>query len=42
MLLVPEEIKKDLTKELFKLYKLLWGRSCQPMGAAVYDKSAST
>ncbi len=36
--LVPEEIKKDLTKEQFKLYKLIWGRFvASQMAAAVYD-----
>ena len=36
--LVPEDIKKDLTAEQFKLYKLIWSRflACQ-MSAAVYD-----
>ena len=36
--LVPEEIKKDLTSEQFKLYKLIWSRflACQ-MANAVYD-----
>ena len=36
--LVPEEIKKDLTAEQFKLYKLIWSRflACQ-MASAVYD-----
>ena len=36
--LVPDEIKKDLTSEQYKLYKLIWSRflSCQ-MANAVYD-----
>ena len=36
--LVPEDIKKDLTTEQFKLYKLIWSRflACQ-MANAVYD-----
>ena len=36
--LVPEEIKKDLTAEQYKLYKLIWSRflACQ-MANAVYD-----
>ena len=36
--LVPEEIKKDLTAEQFRLYKLIWSRflACQ-MANAVYD-----
>jgi len=36
--LVPEEIKKDLTNEQFRLYKLIWSRflACQ-MANAVYD-----
>lgn len=36
--LVPEEIKKDLTNEQFRLYKLIWSRflACQ-MSNAVYD-----
>ena len=36
--LVPEDIKKDLTAEQFKLYKLIWSRflACQ-MASAVYD-----
>ena len=36
--LVPEDIKKDLTAEQFKLYKLIWSRflACQ-MANAVYD-----
>ena len=36
--LVPEEIKKDLTAEQYKLYKLIWSRflACQ-MASAVYD-----
>ena len=36
--LVPEEIKKDLTGEQYRLYKLIWSRflSCQ-MANAVYD-----
>lgn len=34
----PETVEKDLTKEQFKLYKLIWSRfvACQ-MAAAVYD-----
>ena len=36
--LVPEDIRKDLTAEQFKLYKLIWSRflACQ-MANAVYD-----
>ena len=36
--LVPEDIKKDLTGEQFKLYKLIWSRflACQ-MANALYD-----
>ena len=36
--LVPEDIKKDLTGEQFRLYKLIWSRflACQ-MSSAVYD-----
>ncbi|MFI3250324.1 MAG: type I DNA topoisomerase [Eubacteriales bacterium] len=36
--LVPEEIKKSLTAEQFKLYRLIWGRfvACQ-MTNAIYD-----
>ena len=36
--LVPEEIKKDLTSEQYRLYKLIWSRflACQ-MANAVYD-----
>ena len=36
--LVPDEIKKDLTAEQYKLYKLIWSRflACQ-MANAVYD-----
>ncbi|WP_251446064.1 type I DNA topoisomerase [Vermiculatibacterium agrestimuris] len=36
--LVPEEIKKDLSQEQYRLYKLIWGRfvACQ-MSSAVYD-----
>ena len=36
--LVPEDIKKDLTGEQFRLYKLIWSRflACQ-MASAVYD-----
>ena len=36
--LVPDEIKKDLTAEQYKLYKLIWSRflSCQ-MANAIYD-----
>lgn len=36
--LVPDEIKKDLTSEQYRLYKLIWSRflSCQ-MANAVYD-----
>ena len=38
MTLVPEDIKKDLTTEQFRLYKLIWSRflACQ-MASAVYD-----
>jgi len=36
--LVPEEIKKDLTAEQFRLYKLIWSRFlASQMSAAVYD-----
>ena len=36
--LTPEDVKKDLTAEQYKLYKLIWSRflACQ-MAAAVYD-----
>ena len=36
--LVPEDIRKDLTSEQYKLYKLIWSRflACQ-MANAVYD-----
>ena len=36
--LTPEQIKKDLTGEQYRLYKLIWSRflACQ-MAAAVYD-----
>ena len=36
--LVPDEVKKDLTSEQYKLYKLIWSRflACQ-MASAVYD-----
>ena len=36
--LVPEDIKKDLTAEQYRLYKLIWSRflACQ-MASAVYD-----
>ncbi|MDE6107200.1 MAG: type I DNA topoisomerase, partial [Oscillospiraceae bacterium] len=36
--LVPEDIKKDLTGEQYRLYKLIWSRflACQ-MSSAVYD-----
>ncbi len=36
--LTPEEIKKDLTAEQYRLYKLIWSRflACQ-MASAVYD-----
>ncbi|MCI8869563.1 MAG: type I DNA topoisomerase [Lawsonibacter sp.] len=36
--LVPEDIRKDLTAEQYKLYKLIWSRflACQ-MAGAVYD-----
>ena len=36
--LVPEDIKRDLTTEQFKLYRLIWSRfvACQ-MANAVYD-----
>ena len=36
--LVPDEIRKDLTGEQYKLYKLIWSRflACQ-MSAVVYD-----
>ena len=36
--LLPEDIKKDLTAEQFRLYKLIWSRflACQ-MASAVYD-----
>lgn len=37
----PETVEKDLTKEQFKLYRLIWSRfvACQ-MAAAVYDTVA--
>ena len=37
--LTPEQIKKDLTSEQYRLYKLIWSRflACQ-MAAAVYDR----
>ena len=36
--LVPEEIRKDLTTEQFRLYKLIWSRFlASQMAAAVYD-----
>ena len=36
--LTPEDVKKDLTAEQYKLYKLIWSRflACQ-MASAVYD-----
>ncbi|NCE63340.1 type I DNA topoisomerase [Pseudoflavonifractor sp. 524-17] len=36
--LTPEQLKKDLTSEQFRLYKLIWSRflACQ-MASAVYD-----
>ena len=36
--LVPDEIRKDLTSEQYRLYKLIWSRflACQ-MASAVYD-----
>ena len=36
--LTPEDIKKDLTSEQYRLYKLIWSRflACQ-MATAVYD-----
>ena len=39
--LTPELIKKDLTQEQYRLYKLIWGRftACQ-MANAVYDNVA--
>ena len=39
--LTPEEIKKSLTAEQYKLYKLIWSRflACQ-MASAVYDSVA--
>ena len=39
--LVPEDIKKDLTTEQYRLYKLIWSRflACQ-MAPAVYDSVA--
>lgn len=38
MALTPESIKKDLTAEQFRLYKLIWSRflACQ-MANAIYD-----
>ena len=38
MNLTPEDVKKDLTAEQYKLYKLIWSRflACQ-MASAVYD-----
>ena len=36
--LTPESIKKDLTSEQFRLYKLIWSRFlASQMAAAVYD-----
>ncbi|WP_297213045.1 type I DNA topoisomerase [uncultured Flavonifractor sp.] len=39
--LTPEDVKKDLTAEQYKLYKLIWSRflACQ-MASAVYDSVA--
>ena len=39
--LTPEDIKKDLTSEQYRLYKLIWSRflACQ-MASAVYDSVA--
>ncbi|MFR1233828.1 MAG: DNA topoisomerase [Evtepia gabavorous] len=38
MELTPESIKKDLTSEQFRLYKLIWSRFlASQMAAAVYD-----
>ena len=36
--LTPEDVKKDLTSEQYRLYRLIWGRflACQ-MASAVYD-----
>ena len=38
--LTPEDVKKDLTSEQYRLYRLIWGRflACQ-MASAVYDLS---
>ena len=38
MTLTPEDVKKDLTSEQYRLYRLIWGRflACQ-MASAVYD-----
>ena len=38
MTLTPEDIKKDLTSEQYRLYQLIWSRflACQ-MANAVYD-----
>ena len=39
--LVPEDIKKDLTSEQFRLYKLIWSRFlASQMSNAVYDSVA--
>ena len=39
--LVPEDIKKDLTAEQYRLYRLIWGRFvASQMAAAVYDSVA--
>ncbi len=39
--LTPESIKKDLTVEQFRLYKLIWGRFlASQMASAVYDSMA--
>ena len=38
MALTPEAVKKDLTAEQFRLYKLIWSRFlASQMAAAVYD-----
>ncbi len=38
MLLTPESIKKDLTGEQYRLYRLIWGRfTASQMAKAIYD-----
>ena len=41
MTLTPEDIKKDLTGEQYRLYKLIWSRFLpSQMASAVYDVTA--